>query len=118
MPNLEVLHLAGNGFHGELPNLDISTSLRDVNLAYNRLSGIIPDNFQVFPFNIFDISYNKITGTCSSLSMNISSQVGTTDLILQVNRLSGPLSSSFHSAQKINIVTGKLLYMYILHSLY
>lgn len=108
LPKLHVLHLVGNGYNGELPvGISISNSLEIVNLAFNSFEGSLPAAFQSYPFQSFDISYNQISGTCQDLSMNLISSNNPTKLNLQVNRLSGELSDSFHYAPDINVVTGK-----------
>jgi hypothetical protein len=128
MPKLQQLHISGNGLHGKLPaETVISSSLLNISLAYNRLSGVLPQTFQSFPFLNFDISYNKISGTCEHLTMNLKAEGSnntqkSTNLNLQVNRLSGNLAPSFHDATDINVVTGisyflinYYYYMYIKH---
>ena len=40
-PNLATLHLVGNGLTGQLPDVPINSSIRDLNLANNQLTGIV-----------------------------------------------------------------------------
>jgi len=40
-PNLTTLHLVGNGLTGQLPDVPVNSSIRDLNLANNQLTGIV-----------------------------------------------------------------------------
>ena len=69
LPNINTLHLSGNGFDGTIPTLsnrnssDIPNKLQDIALSHNRLTGTIPDWIQSYPnFLNVDFSYNKFTG--------------------------------------------------------
>lgn len=114
LPLIQLLHAAGNGFHATLPdNINLSPSLKDVVMSYNRIGGSIPKNFQHFPFNSFDLSYNKLSGTCQDMSMNLLGENGTggssaTHLSLSVNRLSGLLASDFLNAPYVDVLAGNL----------
>eukprot|EP01031_Cornospumella_fuschlensis_P041619 gene41619-50790_t len=112
LPNVTLLHMSGNGFTGQLPaHLRPSCSLKDVVLTHNMITGTMPDSFQKFPFEVLDLSYNKLKGHIDgmsnlSLSYNVS-QPGAT-VHLENNRLTGVLPQSFDSAYNIDILTGNL----------
>jgi Leucine-rich repeat (LRR) protein len=106
MPNLQTLHLSGNGFTGTLPdNLQISNSLMDLTISHNLFSGTIPVNFQQKQWTNFDLSYNRFTGTLTNSFHNFNSSA---TLDLEVNRLSGAVPSSILSAENIDLVEGNM----------
>lgn len=100
MPNLTVLHVAGNGLSGTLPNdLRSDTKLLNVSIAYNRFSGTIPDILQNFPFIELCLAYNKLSGALSSTAhttKNYGIYTGNSNVLpagsivsVEVNRLTG-----------------------------
>jgi hypothetical protein len=120
MKNLTTLSLSGNGFTGTLGDgdLSISSSLINLTLSHNHLSGTIPRSLQEHSFQSLDLSYNKFTGEFSTISIlnvdNISSRV-----ILEVNRFSGQFPtrtypsatsspSSSSSVLHLNILNGNI----------
>jgi Leucine-rich repeat (LRR) protein len=106
LPNLESLHLSGNGFSGSIPSsLDISKSLVDLSLSNNELTGSIPENFQNKTWQNLDLSYNKISGTLSD-SFSLIPSDGF--LYLEVNRLSGAIPTQLLNVESINILNGNI----------
>jgi Leucine-rich repeat (LRR) protein len=105
MPKLESLHLSGNGFFGSLSsNLTISSSLTNLSLSYNVLTGTIPDYIQSRAWVFLDLSYNKFTGT---LFEGFFANANST-LYLEVNRLSGTIPKQLQSMETINILNGNI----------
>ncbi len=67
MPILQSLYLSGNELEGSISSdLNISKSLSNLRLSYNRLEGIIPLVIQERSWTILDLSYNKFTGNLIS----------------------------------------------------
>ncbi|RYH25605.1 hypothetical protein EON65_15370 [archaeon] len=112
LPNITVLHMSGNGFTGQLPtHLRPSCSLKDVVLTHNMLTGTLPQAFQKFPFQLLDLSYNKLKGHVagmSNLSLSYNASEPGAVLHLENNRLTGVLPHSFSNAYNIDILTGNL----------
>ena len=95
LPLITTLQISGLGLRGQLPNLaQWPPELKAIGLSHNRLTG---DFFnllqpQMGQLSRVDASYNKISGTITSLAMpNVS-------LNLAVNRFSGFLSASILSS--------------------
>jgi Leucine-rich repeat (LRR) protein len=106
MSSLTLLHVGGNGFTGSLSSLtNISSSLTDLSLSYNQLTGTIPMVIQNRSWTNLDLSYNRLTGTLFSSIPSISADAA---LTLQVNRLSGAIPSSLFAARNISILNGNL----------
>ncbi|RYH07889.1 hypothetical protein EON65_41355, partial [archaeon] len=126
LPALQVVHLSGNGFYGKLPEFGdctslvnenelsycgISSSIKDVVLTHNRLTGTIPNVFQLFPFENLDLSYNKLEGSIERMT-NLSfaytrNSTGAT-LHLSNNRLTGWVPKQYQDAYGVEILTGNL----------
>lgn len=106
LPSIDTLQLAGNGFTGLLPDLPLSSTLKSLNLARNRLKGDIPLAIQKYNnFSTLDISSNRITGVLID-----SFQPPSTYVNLTVNRISGKPPSTFRVTHStINVCDGNLL---------
>ena len=106
MPNLETLHLSGNGLDGTIPgNIDPASPLSDLILSHNLLTGTIPASIQTRKWKNLDLSYNKLGGKLSSDFAHYNSDAS---LTLEVNRLSGSIPDSLHSVKNISILTANL----------
>lgn len=93
MPLLQVLHLSANNLHGSIPNIYSNESiLNDLTLSNNGLTGTIPASIQNHIFIQLDLSNNRLDGVLIN-GFQVSNDQ--TTLSLAVNRLSGPLPSSF-----------------------
>ncbi len=103
LPALYTLHLSGNGITTPLPSdVAVSSSLKELVLSNNDIRGVIPDSFQKHPFDILDLSYNKISGMLDEwLVVNNS-------ISLLVNRLSGPIPSTLYSTKTVDILSGNI----------
>ena len=73
--------------------------------AHNHISGTIPDILQAQDFTNLDLSYNKLTGEYnharSSHGHEESNHTSDQEIVLHVNRLSGPLSATTYSVTRI-----------------
>jgi hypothetical protein len=87
--NLEVLHLSGNGLVGTLSDISNVSSIYDLAVTHNRIRGRIPISIQQNAFDYLDLSYNDLSGTYTEGNGTSASEI-----LLEVNRLSGDLESS------------------------
>lgn len=114
MPHLRVLHLAGNGFGGTLPDdVSLPPTLTSVSLTHNEMEGTVPANFAAHPFHILDLSFNNFEGSVTGLDAmpfahNASDAADGATLSLQVNRFSGRLPSAVWEDWNVNVLNGNL----------
>ena len=102
MRNLTTLHLAGNGYVGEVKLSALGSGLNDVTLSHNRFSGTIPNLIQTM--KRIDLSHNRFVG-----HLNVVTNTSTNDTMLhaQVNRLSGRLPiHSLEGVESVDILRG------------
>ncbi len=103
LPAIRTLHMSGNGISSSLPSdVNVSQSLKELVLSNNDIRGIIPASFQNHPFDILDLSYNKITGTLSD-RMAVNESVS-----LLVNRLSGSIPHTLFNTKTVDILSGNM----------
>ncbi|KAK9029628.1 hypothetical protein V6N11_026736 [Hibiscus sabdariffa] len=124
--NIDGLYLDGNNFHVEIPNTDLSairfSSLRDIDLRYNHLSGKIPrwiwnvssletldlsnNHFDghiprelcnLGSLRFLDLSKNKFSGSVPSCISSLAIE----HLHLSSNRLSGPLPRALYRSSSL-----------------
>lgn len=98
--------VAGNGLTGRIPELREPSSLEDIGLAHNHISGTIPLSLQEKTGLIsLDLSFNEVRGEFNHGVFNNA----TVDIILEVNRLSGRLRPwSFESVNDVRILRGNI----------
>ena len=89
LPKLQNFQIAGNGLVGPLPSdgAIVSRNLTRINLAYNRLTGSIAKQITLMPFQEFDITSNKVSGTFNYYGYPIGGEESVFQASL--NRLSG-----------------------------
>jgi hypothetical protein len=108
LPNLQTLHLSGNGISHSVLGTDddfvITNSLQDLSLSNNFFSGSIPLQIQNKKWQKLDLSFNKFNGILLSNSQDLSNS----SLKLDVNRLSGHIPNSLYDTKQINILAGNL----------
>ena len=103
--NLTALYLTGNGYVGTIEPTNIGSSLENVSLSHNRLSGTIPQF--ILGLKNVDVSYNRFIGHLSG--NDLGSMSNETILQTQVNRLSGRLpTSSLRRAYIVDILRGNM----------
>lgn len=127
-PNLQGLHLAGNGIEGSLPSdlPFITAALTDLQLSHNSLSGTIPMVIQQHNWTNLDLSFNMLYGTISNdlfahamansdgkhphhLNGTIPEEdTQAYSLALQINHLSGTIPSSIKHLSTINVLDGNI----------
>jgi hypothetical protein len=108
LPYLQFFSVSGNGFTGTLPNNISSTVVSKLSLSHNYFSGTIPTALLQRPFSSFDLSYNKFRGTLDAVNDETLLKVEDGYWNVSNNRLSGRLSSEFHSANRIEILFGNV----------
>ncbi|XP_054806764.1 brassinosteroid LRR receptor kinase [Prosopis cineraria] len=90
--SLRFLYLAGNKFHGQIPEglADLCTTLVELDLSSNFLSGAVPRRFSTCSsLELFDISKNKFSG---ELPIDIFSKMSSLKkLVLSFNGFVGNL---------------------------
>jgi hypothetical protein len=108
LPYLQFFSVSGNGFTGTLPSNLSSAILSKLSLSHNYFSGTIPTTLLQRSFSSFDLSYNKFRGTLDAVDDETLLKVNEGYWNVSNNRLSGRLSSVFHSANKIEILFGNV----------
>lgn len=89
LPNLNVLHLTGNGLSGELVQfLPTNSQIADLSLSHNQLVGTIP--LDILNIDTLDLSYNQFGGEYQDRTK----YKPDSNISLRVNRLSGQLPVS------------------------
>lgn len=111
MPNLRTFHAPGNGLQGKLLNVELLTvALTDLILSNNLMSGTIPTGFQDHQWARLDLSFNKFSGKLANAYPKNSTSIDTAVYALQVNRLSGVISTSYlgvlSSSLSISVLNG------------
>jgi hypothetical protein len=106
MTNLTILSLAGNALTGTLHSLPPLSSLINLTLSHNHLSGSIPHSLFAHNFQSLDLSYNKFNGEYSFPTNH--SHLQDRRVILEVNRLSGEVPSDRVVFDDFNILTGNI----------
>ncbi|KAL4363281.1 hypothetical protein GQ457_04G034530 [Hibiscus cannabinus] len=102
---LQYLYLAENNFQGEIPLhlTQACSSLVQMDLSYNNLSGLIPSSFgSCTSLELFHVSNNNFTGKIPiEIFQNMSSLK---ELGLAFNYFSGPLPESLSSLSNLEVL--------------
>ena len=105
MPNLTTLHLSGVNMYGSLTDdISLGSSLVDLSLSHNYLTGSMPNQFFEHRWSNLDLGFNKLSGVLPN-DMLVPS---TATVSLQVNRLSGYLPRLINNASTVNVLDGNL----------
>lgn len=104
LTTLETLVLSGNQFSGRIPSLAKLTRLIELDLSYNRLSGVIPYGFQRLKYLFrLNLSWNQLNGTIP----DIFSPFSFLKLVhLSNNNFSGKIPKSLSNLESIVIDLG------------
>jgi len=103
MTGLQTLHLSLNGYVGTLPET-VSSSLQELVISHNFLTGTIPLSFQRRKWAKLDLSYNMFSGVVEDLYPPLSGGV----IDVSVNRLSGRVPKQLHSTPNVSLLQGNL----------
>lgn len=103
---LKTLHFAGNGLPGSLP-CNVSKSLVDLVLSWNKLDGAIPLQLQrnMSQFLVFDVANNRIYGSVGAMG----GMHGDAQISMVNNRLSGDFSASLALLRGLDLLRGNLI---------
>jgi Leucine-rich repeat (LRR) protein len=103
LPNITSLHLSGNGITGSLPvDAFLNDGFIELVISNNEYRSIIPAAFQNHYWDVFDVSYNKFSGTLLPY-LDISSSAR-----LKINRISGAIPSSLYNTSEVAALTGNI----------
>jgi hypothetical protein len=106
LKNLTALHLSGNGLTGTISDIPVDSSLADLAISSNYLTGSIPASIQHSGnFIQLGLGNNRFSG---ALSNNFSVNPYSSKLDLAVNRLSGPVPITFLHVENIAVLNGNL----------
>ena len=108
LPNLTLLHMAGNGLVGDMhpPYKMPSSHLMDLVVSHNRLEGTIPVVSRFMQH--LDVSYNRLTGELTT-DNTVNSTLPSASMISKVNHLSGRLPSHLASVTDLNVLRGNMI---------
>jgi Leucine-rich repeat (LRR) protein len=108
LPKLQLLHLSGNGLEGAVNELlSQNSTIAELSLAHNRLTGTIPAMDRDSQFSVLDLSYNRISGCIDHLKWS-RWVTESTSVALKENRLSGRVPSALISARDIAILSSNI----------
>lgn len=114
MTNLESLHLSGNGITGSLSqSIVVSSTLQDLSLSHNSLSGTIPFVIQERKWKQLQLSNNKFQGVLSKYIPYMDSNYS---IEYNENRISGFIPNSLHLMKNIKILSGNIFFCSIYNS--
>ena len=103
--SLSKLYISGNGYVGKLDTFNL-TNIKELGLGSNHLSGSLPLSLNGLTMEYFDISSNHFSGSMNSVFITAASNTSTVKV--NVNRLSGPMST-MDSFLTINVLDGNII---------
>ncbi len=107
MDALQNLHLMSNAYYGSLG--DIGHNLTNLVLIANRFTGSIPESIQKSTtLSTLQIALNRISGTLSNNFSFAPSTFAESTVDFYANRISGRIPASFKRIKSIDILTGNL----------
>ena len=111
LPNLELLHVSGNGLRGSLQAgpAGWSRNLTDLSLSHNALKGDVPPSLKLRLQQIskLDLSYNRFDGTLEGFHPASNHSSGL--FSLELNRLSGHIPSAVTRMKgEVRVLQGNL----------
>lgn len=111
MKKLDILHMSGNELTGTLPDSysRLGGRMLSMSLSHNLLTGTIPLIFQEHGFQELDLSFNKLTGVLSD-NINVTTYVNADESLLNLNnnRLSGGIPASLLDLPSIDLLAGNI----------
>ena len=103
LPNMTNLRLSGNDITGSLPSdATLNEGFVELIISSNQFTSIIPESFQSHRWEVFDVSYNKFSGSLLP-SLYISN-----DATLKINRISGAIPLSLYNTTDVDVLTGNI----------
>jgi Leucine-rich repeat (LRR) protein len=102
LPRLKAFYYAGNSAKLLFPaaaNIS-SKAFTTLSMTHNQLEGTVPSYIFDNRWNLLDLSYNRLTGLLSPVSM-MSNQ---SSVSLEVNRFSGVIPGSYQGLEIVNIL--------------
>ncbi len=104
------ISLSGNSFTGTIPPFSGNAKeLFNVSLSHNQLSGTISEEWYQVLWKVFDLSYNKLSGSFPE-NAKINPFSPGSKVSIEINRISGTIPSSLTTSKAtLNILQGNML---------
>ena len=108
LQNLTLLHMAGNGLVGHIPDSQSSSTTRmsDFIASHNKLDGTVP--FISSSLQHLDVSFNRLTGELTDDNC-VNYSMGDSSMIAKVNHLSGRVPAGSDGVTDLNVLRGNMM---------